>query len=86
VNEPIFIASGRNSDVRYNDFYPRWVYDQYLTYLDEWMESGQYHYVNTWDLLPSSEFTDSIFHRTPAGEKILAEFLAPQIQNLSCTK
>src|SRR5688572_23596536 len=86
VNEPIFIASGRNSDVRYNDFYPRWVYDQYLTYLNQWMESGQYHYVNAWDLLPSAEFTDSIFHRTPAGEKILAEFLAPQIQNLSCTK
>jgi hypothetical protein len=86
VNEPIFIASGRNSDARYNDFYPRWVYDEYLTYLNEWMESRQYHYVNAWDLLPSSEFTDSIFHRTPTGEKILAEFLAPQIQNLSCTK
>lgn len=86
VNEPIFIASGRNSDIRYNEFYPRWIYDEYLVYLDEWMKSGQYDYVNAWDLLPSSEFTDSIFHRTPAGEKMLAEFLAPQIQKLSCGK
>lgn len=85
VNEPIFIASGRNSDIRYNDFYPRWAYDEYLAYLEAKMNSAQFHYVDAWDLLPSSEFTDSIFHRTPAAEKILAEFLAPQIQNLSCS-
>ena len=24
VNEPIYIASGQNSDIRYNDVYPRW--------------------------------------------------------------
>jgi len=24
VNEPIFISDGKNSDIRYNFFYPRW--------------------------------------------------------------
>ncbi len=86
VNEPIFIANGRNSDIRYNDFYPRWAYDEYLAYLAEWAKSGQHNYVDAWNILPSSEFTDSIFHRTPAGEKKLAEYLAPKIVNLSCTK
>jgi hypothetical protein len=86
VNEPIFIASGVNSDIRYNEFYARWAYDEYLVYLDEWMKLNQHEYTNAWDLLPSSEFTDTPFHRTPAGEKLFAEYLAPQIQNLSCRK
>jgi hypothetical protein len=86
VNEPIFIASGANSDIRYNEFYPRWAYDEYLDYLGEWMKANHHDYMNAWDLLPSSEFTDTPFHRTPAGEKAFAEYLAPQILNLSCTK
>jgi hypothetical protein len=86
VNEPIFIASGANSDIRYNEFYPRWAYDEYRRYLSQWMQSYGRSHVDAWDLLPASEFTDTPFHRTPAGEKIFAEYLAPQIQNLSCTK
>lgn len=86
VNEPIFIATGLNSDIRYNEFYARWAYDEYRVYLDEWMKQNDHDYVDAWDLLPSTEFTDTPFHRTPAGEKIFAEYLAPQIQNLSCTK
>ena len=86
INEPIFIASGANSDIRYNEFYPRWAYDEYLSYLDQWMQEHAHEYINAWDLLPSSGFTDTPFHRTPTGEKIFAEYLAPQIQNLSCTK
>lgn len=86
VNEPIFIASGLNSDIRYNEFYPRWAYDEYLDYLDLWMHDHDHEYLNAWDLLPASEFTDTPFHRTPEGETIFAEYLAPQIQNLSCTK
>jgi hypothetical protein len=86
VNEPIFIASGANSDIRYNEFYPRWAYDEYLNYLDQWMRINHHDYLNAWNLLPSSEFTDTPFHRTPAGEEAFAEYLVPQILNLSCTK
>ncbi|MCZ7670394.1 MAG: hypothetical protein M5U34_26160 [Chloroflexi bacterium] len=35
INEPMFISSGRNSDLRYNAFYPRWAYDQYREMLGE---------------------------------------------------
>jgi hypothetical protein len=86
VNEPIFIASGANSDIRYNEFYPRWAYDEYRQYLDQWMQTNGRSYIDAWDLLPASEFTDTPFHRTPSGEKTFAEYLAPQIKNLSCTK
>lgn len=85
INEPIFIATGENSDIRYNEYYPHWTYDEYLTYLDEQMQRNHHNYINAWNFLPPSEFTDSPFHRTPNGEKMFAEFLAPQIQNLSCT-
>jgi hypothetical protein len=86
INEPIFTASGENSDIRYNEFYPRWAYDEYLAYLDGWMQANGREYINAWNLLPAPEFTDTPFHRTLAGEKLFAEFLAPQIKNLSCAK
>jgi hypothetical protein len=86
VNEPIFIASGVNSDVRYNTFYPRWAYDEYLNYLQVWMSEHRAPYLDAWDLLPASEFTDTPFHRSPAGEMILAQFIAPTLLDLSCDK
>ena len=29
VNEPIYLSDGQNSDIRYNFYYPRWIFDQY---------------------------------------------------------
>ncbi|MFN8411938.1 MAG: hypothetical protein U0Z26_06080 [Anaerolineales bacterium] len=86
INEPIFIATGVNSNLRYNEFYPRWAYDEYLTYLDKWMEKNGHDYVNAWNLLPPSEFTDTPFHRTPVGEQKFAELLKDKIEQLSCSK
>jgi hypothetical protein len=51
VNEPIYISTGENSNLRYNWLYPRWAYNQYRrimqrlssqfgwTYLDFWRNS-----------------------------------------------
>ncbi len=86
VNEPIFIASGANSDIRYNEFYPRWAYDEYRTYTQNWMDERSYSYVDAWDAVPPAEFTDTPFHRSPAGEKLLAELLQQKILELSCSK
>ena len=84
VNEPIFVAAGKNKELRYNEYYPRWAYDEYVNYLDIFMEDRAYPYINAWDKLPSSEFTDSPFHRTPLGEKLLAELIAPELLDLAC--
>lgn len=73
INEPVLISTGRNSQIRYNFFYPRWAYDSYRTQLNERALSGGWNYLDLWDLLPPSEFTNSAIHLTPAGEKILAE-------------
>lgn len=84
VNEPIFIVSGQNSDKRYNHVYPRWAYDAYRQSLANWMDKRGYPFYDFWDALPSSEFSNDMAHRTPIGEALLAEMLAPILQELSC--
>jgi hypothetical protein len=86
VNEPIFIAYGANSEIRYNDFYPRWVYDEYRIYLDKITRSEKMNYLDLWNVVPSSEFTDSPFHRSPEGEKMLADLVSSQLLSLTCSK
>lgn len=84
VNEPIFIATGANSDIRYDEFYPRWAYDHYLEYLSGWMNTNQHEYLDLWNAIPSAEFTDTPFHRSPEGEKMLADLLAPKLLEMAC--
>lgn len=79
VNEPMLISSGANSDIRYNFFYPRWAYDDYREMMYEVSERNGWRYVDLWDIVPANEFTNSAIHLTPAGEKMLAEALAPYI-------
>ena len=76
VNEPILISTGRNSDLRYNFFYPRWAYDQYRAKLTAHVQALGVHFVDAWDLVPADEFTNSAVHESPIGvhrfsEKIL---------------
>jgi hypothetical protein len=73
LNEPILISNGVNSDIRYNFYYPRWVYDQYRVLLDNYIEGTSIQYLDLWDIVPKSEFTNSAIHLTPIGEKILAD-------------
>jgi hypothetical protein len=79
VNEPMIISLGTNSDIRYNFFYPRWAYDDYREMMAVLSEQNGWTYVDLWDAVPAKEFTNSAIHLTPAGEKMLAENLAPYI-------
>jgi lysophospholipase L1-like esterase len=80
VNEPMLVSNGRNSDIRYNFFYPRWAYDQYLTLLQEHASANNWNYLDLWDLVPADELTNSAIHLTPAGEQVLADQIAAAIQ------
>lgn len=84
VNQPTFIAGGLNSDVRYNDQFPRWIYDEYRVFLSDWANEHGIPYLDYWDALPPSDFADSNFHRNANGEKRFADALAPQLQQLTC--
>jgi hypothetical protein len=80
VNEPILESSGLNSDIRYNFYYPRWAYDQYRNDLDAIAKEMGWTYFDLWNLVPEDEFTNSAIHPTPAGEKLIADSLAKQIE------
>jgi lysophospholipase L1-like esterase len=81
INEPMLILSGiPNSDIRYNSYYPRWVYDQYRQYLGEAAYQNGWNYLDLWNLFPPDYFTDTPLHLTPDGQHKLAETLAPSIQ------
>ncbi|MBN1305556.1 MAG: SGNH/GDSL hydrolase family protein [Anaerolineales bacterium] len=84
VNEPIFIADGLNSDLRYNAYVPRWAYDQYQEIMLDYAREAAWQYVNLWDRIPQAEFTDSPLHLSEYGNLLLAEILMPAIREISC--
>jgi hypothetical protein len=75
VNEPMLISQGVNSDIRYNYYYPRWVYDQYRAWMQEESNQSGWNYVDAWNLVSPSEFTNSAIHMGPKGVAELADRL-----------
>jgi len=84
VNEPMLISSGKNSDLRYNFYYPRWAYDQYRQMMADRAAKNAWNYLDLWNLAPANEFTNSAIHLTPAGEALLAEQVGKSILQISC--
>lgn len=77
VNEPMAVASGKNSDIRYNFFYPRWAYDDYRQILQSLAQQQGWAYLDLWDSISPAEFTNSAIHLNPTGEGLLANRLEP---------
>ncbi len=84
INEPIFIATGKNREIRYNRLYPRWAYDAYRQTLAEWMDRHAYPYYDLWNALPPDDFANDLVHRDPKGEAHLASLLRPILQKFIC--
>jgi hypothetical protein len=84
INEPIFVAHGANSDLRYNEIYPHWAYDAYRSALTNWITPTGYEYYDYWNAIPPEEFANAVFHRDPIGEAHFAQLVAPRIQDTSC--
>lgn len=84
VNEPIFVATGMHSDVRYNDLYPRWAYDQYRGLLAEHAQTNSINYLDMWNAIPPEFFTDTPLHLSADGERLFAEQLNPELLSLVC--
>jgi hypothetical protein len=80
VNEPILIVSGvPNSDVRYDSYYPRWVYDQYRQYLADEARQNSWNYLDLWNSISPAYFADTPLHLTPDGQAMLAKMLIPAL-------
>lgn len=82
INEPIFISQGLNSNLRYNFYYPRWAYDAYRDLLARLSDTRDWHYVDLWDRIAPTEFTNSAVHISPAGTRQLAEMISTEIIKL----
>ncbi len=82
INEPILISEGKNGDVRYNFFYPRWAYDQYRQAMTEYAEDAALAYIDLWDCVPSEAFTNSALHLTPEGSQLFYQALKPTLEQM----
>jgi hypothetical protein len=84
VNEPILISPGKNSDIRYDFYYPRWAYDQWRQIMGEKAAEQGWNYTDLWNLVPADQFSNSAIHPMPEGEKILAKSIEESLLELHC--
>ena len=81
VNEPVFISSGANHDIRYNFFYPRWAYDRYREMMISFTCQNNISYLDAWNTVSSTNFTNSAIHLNTEGTRILSQEIVDEIQN-----
>jgi hypothetical protein len=80
VNEPMQVFTNvPNSDIYYNVYYPRWIYDQYRKYVSDTARQNHWNYLDLWNVFPPGYFTDTPLHLTPRGETELAKMIASAI-------
>ncbi len=84
VNEPILVSTGKNSDLRYNFYYPRWAYDQWRQEMDTKAANQGWNYLDLWNLVPADQFTNSAIHVTPAGEALVTGRVENILLKQSC--
>ncbi len=73
VNEPTYIGSGPNSDVNYNSFYERNVYDRFRAALADFMQQHAMTYLDLWNFLPAEDFSNTSLHYNLDGNRLVAE-------------
>lgn len=83
INEPMFISQGENSDIRYNYYYPRWAYDDFRRMMLGQSRENEWHYLDMWDLIAPSEFTNSAIHITPLGTQQFAQKIGETIEQFA---
>ena len=80
VNEPMkVLANVPNSDIYYNVYYPRWVYDQYRQYMNNAAMENHWNYLDLWNVFAPSYFTDTPLHLNPQAETELAKMIATHV-------
>ncbi len=84
VAQPIFVASGPGSDIRYNSLYPRWAYDDFRATLAADAARNSWGFLDLHGALPSSDYVDED-HLNGDGEAGLAQILAPDVVQLACS-
>ena len=79
INEPMLISHGKNSEIRYNYYYPREAYDSWQNDLHTRAEENGWYLLDLWDCLETERFTNSAIHYDAAGAAILADRVLEEI-------
>jgi hypothetical protein len=82
INEPMFISQGENSQIRYNFYYPRWAFDDFRKIIERESAINKWNYLDVWDKISASEFTNSAVHLSPEGTQQLAQIIHKEIYAL----
>lgn len=86
INEPMFISQGENSNIRYNFFYSREIYDMYRQWLHQQQDEHGWQMLDLWDTIPDAEcYTDSAVHLTPTCSAQLSEIVGQEIIEMAGT-
>jgi hypothetical protein len=81
VNEPIYIGSGENSDVNYNSFYERQLYDRFRAALAEFTQQRAMPYLDLWDFLRPEDFSNTSLHYNADGNRRVAGAIMRGLQS-----
>ncbi len=82
INEPILISSGKNSEIRYNYYYPREAYDSWHESLTARARENEWNFLDLWDVLETKDFTNTAIHYNAESASYLAEKTFEQIELL----
>jgi len=86
VNEPMYVAPGADTMVRYNAGYPRWVYDQYREAMAAQAQRAGWNYLDLWNAIPPEYFLDASLHLGAEGEGLLIEKINPAVLSTACNQ
>ena len=82
VNEPTYIASGPHTDVNYNSFYERNLYDRFRAALTDFTQQQAMTYLDLWNFLPAENFSNTSLHYNLEGNRRVAEATWQALQPL----
>ncbi len=83
VNEPIYIGSGENSDVNYNSFYERALYDRFRAALAAFTRQRALPYLDLWNMLPPEDFSNTSLHYNAEGNRRVAAEVMQGLQSVA---
>jgi len=83
VNEPIYVGSGLNSEVNYNSFYERDLFDRFRAVMTDFTQQHNMTYLDLWNRLPPENFSNTSLHYNLEGNRRVAEEVMKALREIA---
>jgi len=83
VNEPIYVGSGPNSEVNYNSFYERDLFDRFRAAMTDFTQQHTMTYLDLWNRLPPENLSNTSLHYNLEGNRRVAEEVMKALQEIA---